>query len=593
MGNLRGFIRDINGCENSGEGLVAVFRKMRMPVERDAVILVLNSILEWEKAIAFFNWVKSHKFLNMETTLYNVVMKCLKNGRQFDAVEGLAVEMIEDGIALDNITYCTIITCAKRCGRFDKAVKWFERMYATGLMPDEVTYCAALDVYACLGKVEEVRSLYERGMANGWIPDVVTLSVLCKSFGAAGDCNGVRFVMTEMRSLGVKPNLVLYNTLIEAMGKAGKAAFARVLFEDMVNSGVTPDVKTLTTLLKIYGKARWSRNAMELRERMRSNGWPVDLRMYNTLLSMFADLGQEEEVERLFEEMRESEHCIPDNYSYTALVNVYAHGGKVDKAVELFKEMLELDVKPNVMIVTCLIQCLGRAGRMDDLVEIFEVATGRGVVPDDQLCACLLSVVSLCKNKDDEHKVLQILQVSNPRWAFFVKLIKDREASYQIIREEFKAIITEAQINTRRAVCNCLIDICRSNDFHVRAHELLHLGNLNGLYRNLQKRTPEEWSLNVKTLSVGAALTALEDWITSLTAVVEHQGELPRQFSAYTGAGTHRFSKGLPAAFAAHVEQLSAPFTQSEDQAGCFKGTREEVVSWVQSRTTSHAPVAA
>lgn len=130
----------------------------------------------------------------METIFYNVVMKSLRFGRQFELIDNLANEMVSNEIELDNITYSTIITCAKRCNMFDKALEWFERMYKTGLMPDEVTYSAVLDVYAKLGKVEEVLSLYERGVASGWKPDPITFSVLAEEISrylsTTIDCDG-------------------------------------------------------------------------------------------------------------------------------------------------------------------------------------------------------------------------------------------------------------------------------------------------------------------------------------------------------------------------------------------------------------------
>ncbi|KAI3741501.1 hypothetical protein L1987_59175 [Smallanthus sonchifolius] len=76
---------------------------------------------------------------------YNVTMKPLRFGRQFQLIEDLTVEMIDNGVPLDNITYSTVITCAKRSNLFDKAVEWFEKLYKTGLMPDEVTYSNVLD----------------------------------------------------------------------------------------------------------------------------------------------------------------------------------------------------------------------------------------------------------------------------------------------------------------------------------------------------------------------------------------------------------------------------------------------------------------
>lgn len=585
---LRLFAQKLNDCDSSNETtFLSLLEQIPYPLTRENALLILNSLKPWQKAHLFFNWIKTQNSFPMETIFYNVVMKSLRFGRQFELIDNLANEMVSNEIELDNITYSTIITCAKRCNMFDKALEWFERMYKTGLMPDEVTYSAVLDVYAKLGKVEEVLSLYERGVASGWKPDPITFSVLAKMFGEAGDYDGIRFVLQEMKSLGVQPNLVVYNTLLEAMGRAGKPGLARSLFEEMVESGVTPNEKSLTALAKIYGKARWAKDAMELWERMRSNDWPMDFILYNTLLSMCADLGMEEEAERLFEDMKRSEHCRPDSWSYTAMLNIHGSGGNASKAMDLFEEMSKLGVDINVMGCTCLIQCLGKSRRIDDLVRVFNVSIERGVNPDDRLCGCLLSVVSLCEESEDANRVLACLQQANPRLVALVRLIEEEKTSYETVKEEFRVIVSDTAVEARRPFCNCLIDICRSRNLHCRAHELLYLGTLYGLYPDLHHKTADEWSLDVRSLSVGAAHTALEEWMGTLTKFVQRDEALPEMFSAHTGTGTHRFSQGLANAFAAHVEKLSAPFRQCKERAGCFVATRDDLVTWVQSRSPS------
>ncbi|KDP35808.1 hypothetical protein JCGZ_10617 [Jatropha curcas] len=584
---LRLFAQKLNECDSSESAFVSLLEQIPYPPTRENALLILNSLKPWQKAYLFFNWIKTQNLFPMETIFYNVIMKSLRFGRQFELIENLAYEMVSNKIELDNITYSTIITCAKRCNLFDKALEWFERMYKTGLMPDEVTYSATLDVYAKLGKVEEVLSLYERGVASGWKPDPVTFSVLARMFGEAGDYDGIRYVLQEMESLGVQPNVVVYNTLLEALGKAGKPGLARSLFEEMVDSGLTPNEKTITAMAKIYGKARWAKDAIELWERMRLNNWPMDFILYNTLLSMCADLGLEEEAERLFEDMKGSKHCRPDSWSYTAMLNIYGSGGNAIKAMELFEEMSGLGIDLNVMGCTCLIQCLGKAKRIDDLVKVFTISVERGVKTDDRLCGCLLSVVSLCEESGDADKVITCLQQANPKLVAFVKLIEEEKTSFDTVKEDFKAVVSNTAVEARRPFCNCLIDICRKRNLYARAHELLYLGTLYGLYPDLHNKTIDEWSLDVRSLSIGAAHTALEEWMETLTKFVQRNEALPKLFSAHTGTGTHKFSQGLANAFASHVDKLAAPFTKSEERAGCFVATREDLVTWVQSRSPS------
>ncbi|KAL5544406.1 hypothetical protein UlMin_008190 [Ulmus minor] len=337
-------------------------------------------------------------------------------------------------------------------------------------------------------------------------------------------------------------------------------------------------MKLLLTV-KVHGKARWPRDAMELWDRMRENSWPMDFILYTTLLNMCSDLGLEEEAEKLFGDMKESENCKPDSWSYTAMLNIYGSRRNVDKAMKLFEEMSEVGVELNVMDCTCLIQCLGKARKVDDMVRVFGVVVGRGIKPDDRLCGCLLSVVALCENDDDEVKVLACLEQANPELIALIKLLEEEKVSFETIQDEFKSVISEIAVEARRPFCNCLIDICRNRGHHAKAHELLYLGTLYGLYLGLHNKTEAEWCLDVRSLSVGAAQTALEEWMGTLYKIVQRQEELPELFSAQTGAGTHRFSQGLANSFASH----------SEEKARWFVATREDLVSWVESRVPSAA----
>nr|KYP55268.1 hypothetical protein KK1_001475 [Cajanus cajan] len=564
--DLKLFVQKLNECDKSSEAeFLTSLEEIPRPLTRENALLILNTLKPWQKTLLFLNWVKTQNLLPMETIFYNVTMKSLRFGKQFALIEDLARQMIDTGVELDNITYSTIISCAKKCNLFDKAVHWFERMYKTGLMPDEVTYSAILDVYARLGKVEEVISLYERGRASGWQPDPIAFSVLGKMFGEAGDYDGIRYVFQEMESVGVQPNLVVYNTLLEAMGKAGKPGFARSLFEEMLESGIAPNEKTLTAVIKIYGKARWSRDALELWRRMKENGWPMDFIL----------------------DMKQSEHCKPDSWSYTAMLNIYGSQGDVDKAMKLFEEMCKLGVELNVMGFTCMIQCLGRAMEFDGLVRVYDISVERGIKPDDRLCGCLLSVVSLSQGSKDEGKVLGCLQRANPKLVAFIRLVEDEKTSFETVKEEFKGIMSNAAVEVRRPFCNCLIDICRNKDLLGRAHELLYLGTLYGFYPALHNKTDEEWCLDVRSLSVGAALTALEEWMWTLTKIVKREEKLPELFLAQTGTGAHKFAQGLNISFASHLRKLAAPFKQSEEKVGCFIATREDLVSWVLSKSTA------
>ncbi|KAK8916444.1 Pentatricopeptide repeat-containing protein [Platanthera zijinensis] len=561
------------------------------PPHADALLL-LNSLRPWQKAHRFFLWLQSKSPSSpLDTIFYNVVLKSLRAGLRYDLADSLAVEMISLGVPFDNITYSTLITCAKRCRRFDRALHWFDRVYRTGLMPDDITYSAVLHVYADLGRREDAIALYERGRAGGWTPDHVAFSVLAKMFGEAGDYDGIQYVLAEVKTLGVKPNVVVYNTLLDALGKAGKPGLARNLFDEMLSAELPPDEKTLTAMIKIYGRARWGRDALDLWEKMKANKWPMDFILYNTLLTMCADLGLEEDAEKLFDEMRHSaKGPRPDSFSYTAMIRIYASGGKADRALKVFDEMLDGGVEPNVMGCTCLIQCLGKATRIDDAARIFDILIERGIKPDDRLCGCLLSLVAICGDTETS-KVTACLEKANPRLARFLQMLPDDKIPLDKVRDELRGILNGAAVDVRRPFCNCLIDICRNRGYPARrAQELLSLGMMYGLYPGLHAKGSEEWCLNLRSLSVGAANTAFEQWMETLSNSIERGEETPGSFCIQTGSGSHRISQGLGSAFSSYLENLAAPFKQI-DETGCFVAGKEQLIPWLRS-TDSDVAVA-
>jgi pentatricopeptide repeat protein len=563
------------------------------PSPSDALLLLNYLHPSWRKSLSLLAWLRAlpGRAFPLDTIFFNVALKSLRAARQWPHAEHLALDMLHAGVPLDNITYSTLITAARRCRHFSKAVEWFERMYAAdGVLPDEVTYSAVLDVYAQHGMKQEVLALFDRARGSGWKPDHVAFAVLAKMFGEAGDYDGIQFVFKEMREVGLKPNIFVYNALLEALGKTRKPGLARNLFEEMTAEGVEPNARTLTALAKIYGRARWGRDALQLWKQMREKKIPADSILCNTLLGMCADVGLVAEAEELFNEMNDPE-CPdvpkPDKWSYTAMINIYGGDGDVDRALQLFAEMLEGGIEPNIMSYTIVIQSLGKAQRIRRAVEVLEDGLKRGLKPDDRLCGCLLSVVALSSSSGDNETdmVLSSLEKVNKNLVKLIRMLGDAQMGVDDLKVGLKDVLSPAAHEVRRPYCNCLIDICQNHGFPLhRAREVFHIAQTYGLYFKLHSRKDEEWLLDLRSLSVGAAKTAFDDWMNTLSEHLVQHKTLPESFRAYTGSSTHKFAQGLATAFAAHLEQLEVPFHPSESHVGSFISSRDDLVSWLQCK---------
>lgn len=588
IGELRLFAAKLDACEPTREAIFEALGSLdETPNSKDAMV-IMNNIKGWEKAYLFFQWLKSNEDFQMNVVVYNVTMKALRRGYKWDLLEELLQDMLGRGIEPDNITYSTVISCARRCNLPGKAVEWFERMNETGCVPDEITYTTMIDAYSRAGKVQEALNLYERARAVGWRPDTVTFTTLLKMYDIAGDFNGAVITFQEMKALGVQPNVVTYNSMFGALGKAGRPSVAKALFKEMTEAGLKPNQVTLTSLLRIYGKARWADDALKLWENMKEQGWDKDLILYNTLLSMCADIGRVEDAVMLFEEMGMSENCKPDSWSYTSMINIYTSLGQIEEANRMFNEMMEGGIRPNVMVCTCLMQCYGKAKRFDDVVRIFNMLIDEEISPDDRFYGCLLSILTLCE-KEEIGKVLVCLEKVNPKLCLIVKMLQEDEIDFAVFQEELRTVFNQASDEVRRPFCNCLIDLCYNFNLPERAHQLFSAGTLFGVYPNLQIMSSTEWCLNVSSLSFGAALTAFQGWVSSLSKALQDGVELPPLLGIHTGHGNHKYSsdQGLAGLFGSHLKEEGAPFQKSTERVGWFFAKREATISWLQSRQSS------
>ncbi|KAK2978533.1 hypothetical protein RJ640_010179 [Escallonia rubra] len=583
----------LNSCNALEKDVYSILGELGYKiVEQDAVI-VLNNMSNVNTAPMVLKYFQERIKLNKEGILYNVTLKVFRKCKDLDRAEKLFDEMLERGIRPDNVTFSTIISCARLCSLPKKAVEWFEKMPSFGCEPDNVTFAVMIDAYGRAGNVEMALSLYDRARTENWRIDAVTFSTVIRIYGTSGNFDGCLNVYEEMKALGVKPNLVLYNTLLDAMGRAKRPWQVKTIYKEMLNNGFTPGWATYAALLRAYGKARYGEDAISVYREMKEKGLELNVVLYNTLLAMCADVGFTDEAIDIFEDMKSSENCKPDSWTFSSLITVYSCCGKVSEAEDKLNEMLDAGFEPNIYVLTSLIQCYGKANRTDDVVRTFNRILELGITPDERSCGCLLNVMTQTP-KEELVKLTGCIEKANPKLGVVVKLlVEETNIEGDIFKSEAGELLDSIGADVRKAYCNCLIDLCINLNLLERACELLDLGLTLEIYTDIQSKSPIQWSLHLKSLSLGAALTALHIWMNDLSKVLEDGEELPSLLGINTGHGKHKYSdKGLAGVFESHLKELNAPFHEAPDKVGWFLTTKVAAKSWLESRR-SHEVVAA
>ncbi|KAL3740920.1 hypothetical protein ACJRO7_022099 [Eucalyptus globulus] len=585
-GLLVNVAESLNSCGSSEDDVFGVLRGLGDKIlEQDAVV-VLNKMANAENAVLALKYFQQRIRPRREVIMYNVTLKVFRKCRDLERAEKLFAKMLERGVKPDNVTFSTIIGCARMCSLPAEAIEWFNKMPQFGCNPDDVTYSAMIDAYGRAGNVDMALSLYDRARTEKWRVDVGTFSTLIKIYGQTKNFDGCLNVYEEMKALGVKPNLVIYNTLLDAMGRAKRPWQAKILYKELISNGFTPSFATYAALIRAYGKARYSEDALAIYREMKDKGMQLNVILYNTLLAMCADVGYMDEAVEIFEEMKSSGTCQPDSWTFSSLITIYSCSGKVSEAEAMLDQMLEAGFEPNLFVLTSLIQCYGKTQRTDDVVSTFNRLLELAITPDDRFCGCLLNVMTQTPSEDLD-KLVYCIEKANPKLGNVVKLLIKEHDSELNFKEEALELFKSINADVKKAYCNCLIDLCVNANLLEKACELLDLGLTLEIYTDMQSRSATQWSLHLKSLSLGAALTALHVWINDLSKALQSGEELPPLLGINTGHGKHKYSdKGLASVFESHLKELNAPFHEAPDKVGWFLTTKIAAQSWLESRSS-------
>lgn len=107
----------VKSANDSEEAVALAMKDFEGAITPFDVVTILNNLNSWRSALSLFKWLRAEQSSSLNIYTYNVMLKVLRRGRQWELSEWAARDMIHFGILPDNITYSTLISCANRCNR--------------------------------------------------------------------------------------------------------------------------------------------------------------------------------------------------------------------------------------------------------------------------------------------------------------------------------------------------------------------------------------------------------------------------------------------------------------------------------------------
>ena len=286
---------------------------------------------------------------------------------------------LQRGGLVDVITYTALIRACEKGHKVEKALELFAVMQQTGLAPTVEIYTALISACEKSDKIEKAVELLAEVQQRGLIPSGNLSHKVEKALELYVEtqprpdvhiiaCEGIEVEQAmelgaEMQPRGLPPE----EQAMEACQALNSAC-------EKGDKDREPEVTTYNSV-SVLGRMGQVGEATELTVEMQHR-----LHMYTSLISACGKFNDVDKAMELYTEMQQ-EDIGPDVNTYIALISACEKGHKEEKALELYGEMQQKDLVPDVGTHTALIKACQESHKVEKACELFAEMQQRGLVP--------------------------------------------------------------------------------------------------------------------------------------------------------------------------------------------------------------------
>lgn len=267
---------------------------------------------------------------------------------------------------------------------------------------DDFTFSLMFKILGDFGHVLAGKMLHGRAFKNGLLFDIVAGNSLMSMYGKCGCFDHSLKVFDEMPLRNVSS----WNAFISAYAKVDvtslNSSFCRPGLWDIVtgmqSQGLKFDAFTVSTLLSLCGGNDDLRekggHGRELHCYIIKNGLDVnsDAHLGCCLIDMYSKNGNVEVGRRVFDRIK-----CKNVYAWTAMINGYAHRGRFDDALFLFREMqCRNGEEPNKVSLVAILPASSSIVGLMGGKQIHGFAVRRELNHDVSLSNALIDMYSKC-----------------------------------------------------------------------------------------------------------------------------------------------------------------------------------------------------
>lgn len=449
--------------------------------------------------------------------------------------------MESSGCSLDASTYDLMVPALAKSGRLDAALRLFQEMKAKegSCRPGLPIYAALVDSMGKAGRLDAAVGLYQELQSVGYRPSVTMYVSMIESLVKAGKLDAGLKLWNEMKGAGFRPNFGSYTMMVESHARSGRLETAASIFADMERSGFLPTPSTYACLIEMHTAVGQVDPAMRLYNSMTNAGLRPGLSTFTSLLSVLANKKLLDLAAKVLLEMKAVGFAVDVNASDVLMI--YIKGGSTELALRWLRFMGSAGIRTNNFIIRQLFESCMKAGLYDSAQPLLETYVGSAAKVDLILYTSILAHLVRCKDEKNERAIMDIMSSAKHRahefmCGLFTGPEQRKKPVLSFVREFFQEIDYELEESAARYFVNVLLNYLVLMGQMNRARCVWKVAYENKLFpKAIVFDQHIAWSLDVRNLSVGAALVSVVHTLHRFRKRMLYYGVVPRRIKLVTG----------------------------------------------------------
>ncbi|KAB2601823.1 pentatricopeptide repeat-containing protein [Pyrus ussuriensis x Pyrus communis] len=553
-----------------GPELETQLDKLQFVPNMTHITQALKVIKDGDGALSLFRWAKRQPWYLPSDECYVVLFDGLNQSKDFNGIQSLFDEMVQDSGSsgvLSSGAYNHVIQFLAKADKMEVAFCYFKKIQDSGFEVDTQTYNSLILLFlnkACklqaascsldgstyelmvpnlakLGRLDAAFKLFQERKERNFKASFNVFASLVDSMGKAGWLDTSMKLYMEMQGYGFRPSAPMYVSMIESYVKAGKLDAALRLWDEMKKAGFKPNFGLYTMIVESHAKSGKLDTAMSTFTDMEKAGFLPTPSTYLCLLEMHAASGQVDSAMKLYNSMTNA-GLRPGLCTYTSLLMLLANKKLVDMAAKILLDMKAMGysvdmsasdvlmhfmgssgIRTNNFIITQLFKSCMKSGLYESAKPLLETYVNSAAKVDLILYTSILAYLVRCQKEEHERHLMSILGATRQKaHAFMCGLFTGPEQRKQpvlsFVREFFQGIDYELEEGPAKYFFNVLVNY------------------LNKLFpKAIVFDQQIAWPLDVRNLSVGAALIAVVHTLHRFRKRMLYYGVIPRRIKLVTG----------------------------------------------------------